>query len=103
MRNALDATGAGATDIVWVDLRDLLALGAAALAVLAQESADCRVRGFELAVLLSGHVLHDPVAELLAEAGLRFARSAAGEGDGARGEPHAAAPVRSGPAVPHAA
>lgn len=98
LRNALDATDAAATDTVWVDLRDLLALDAAALA---QESADCRAHGFELAVLLSCHALHDPIAERLADAGLRFARSAAGDGE--HGDPHRVSRARRARAVPHAA
>ena len=101
LRNALDATDAGATETVWVDLRDLLGLDAAALAMLAQESADCRVRGFELAVLLSGHALHDPIAALVADADVRFARSTAG--DSVRGEPHPVARARAARPVSHAA
>lgn len=100
LRNALDAGDPAATPTVWVDLRDLLALGASALDVLVQANADCRARGIELALLLGGHPLQDRVAEHLAAAGLRYARATAGEreGDRARREPPAVASVR--PALP---
>lgn len=107
LRNALDAGDRAATPTVWVDLRDLLALGASALDVLVQANADCRARGSELAVLLGGHPLHDRVAEHLAAAGLRYGRAIAGDRDGdgdrARCEPHAVASVRPARPAPFTA
>jgi anti-anti-sigma factor len=59
----------GAEEIV-VDLRDLTSIDAASLTMFVQAHAQCRARGTELGLLISGRPRHDEIANAFASAGL---------------------------------
>jgi anti-anti-sigma factor len=65
LRIALDAARDG-TAAVLVDLRDLTAIDAAAVAMLVRAATDCRGRGIALGLLLCGHAGHDAIADAFA-------------------------------------
>jgi anti-anti-sigma factor len=60
-------SGAGA---IIVDLRDLTSIDAAALKLFVRAQADCRARGTDLGLLISGHERHDAIANAFGSAGL---------------------------------
>jgi anti-anti-sigma factor len=65
----LGAPTSGARAIV-VDLRDLTSIDAAALELFVRAQADCRARGTDLGLLISGHATHDAIANAFGSAGL---------------------------------
>lgn len=70
LRNAIDDAHPATTEVVRVDLRDLVAIDAAALKLLAGLTAGCHARGMDIALLIGDDAPHERVAEALVLAGL---------------------------------
>ncbi len=69
LRYTIQGAPGGAGAIV-VDLRDLTSIAAAAVELFVRAHADCRARGADLGLLISGHPSHDPIADAFGSAGL---------------------------------
>lgn len=70
LHHAIAGARANAIDMVLVDLRDLTAITPAGATLFGAQRADCRTRGIELGLLISGRQRNAPVAQALVRAGL---------------------------------
>ena len=70
LRIAIDGARAGGAASILIDLRDLVAIDAAALRLLSVANAGCRADGVRLGVLLRGDFAHAAIVHAFAAAGL---------------------------------
>jgi anti-anti-sigma factor len=100
LRNAIEDAGAVDGPALLVDLRDLGAIDAAGVRLLAAASASCRVRGMTLGLLISADARHDAIAGAFDAAGLDYARRVPQAGAQSEPPPAARRVARPSPTAP---
>ena len=70
LRHAIQEARTSAFGLVLVDLRDLIAIDPAGIALFRAHDADCHAHGASLGLLMGGHQRHAALAEAFVRAGL---------------------------------